>query len=406
MNTIKLFFLLLTLAATCIRADSLPLYLEDVIAEALLNNPEIRALRSLKAAEHTRTSVLRQMPDPQLGVEFDGNGRVYSITQQIPFPGKLSAGRTVARTKTEEYVYLLADKKLNVTTQVKKTFALLYRNYMNVKTLERSVAYLEQIYLVSSRQYAVGAAAQAHVLRTQVELARAEEQLRVQKDEVSIAEARLNTLLDRPVDARLGVPVSIDIEVSSLEYDSLVDLARRSQPYLQSVRQEVKLAEQQVSAARQHYFPDVLLKMMQIERDMDVSDQKFMVGISVPLWFVGKQNELVREAQARLDGATARYHAAENEEWLRIYEAHVQVKSRSRTVQLLEDAILPQAKANLRAALTAYETNQMNFQNLLDSEKILISSELEYYRAQAELFSAAADLEKAVGSQLVVRNKE
>jgi outer membrane protein TolC len=131
-----------------------------------------------------------------------------------------------------------------------------------------------------------------------------------------------------------------------------------------------------------------------------------MLGVSVPLWFIGKQNELVREAQARLDGATARYQAAENAEWLHIYKAYVLVQSRDRTVQLLEDAILPQAEANLRAALTAYEINQMNFQNLLDSEKILISSELEYYRAQAEFFSAAADLEKAVGSQLMVQNKE
>jgi outer membrane protein TolC len=406
MNTIKLSILLLTLGVTRISAESQPLYLEDVIAEAMQNNPEIRALRSLQAAEHARTSLLRQMPDPQFGVEFDGNGRVYSITQQIPFPGKLYAGKSVARTKAEEYVYLIAEKEQDIATQVKRTFALLYRNHMNVKVLERSVTYLQQIYLVSSRRYAVGAAAQSHVLRTQVELARAEEQLRVQIDEVSIAEARLNTLLDRPVNTRLGVPVSIDIEVTELEYDSLVELARRSRPYLQAVRQEVKTAEQQITAARQHYFPDIMLKMMQIDRDMDVSDQKFMLGVSVPLWFIGKQNELVREAQARLDGATARYQAAENAEWLHIYKAYVLVQSRDRTVQLLEDAILPQAEANLRAALTAYEINQMNFQNLLDSEKILISSELEYYRAQAELFSAAADLEKAVGSQLMVQNKE
>lgn len=406
MNTIKLSILLLTLGVTCVGADSHLLYLEDVIAEAMLNNPQISALRSLQAAEHARTSLLRQMPDPQLGVEFDGNGRVYSITQQIPFPGKLFAGQSVARTKAEEFVYLIAEKELDIATQVKKTYALLYKHHMNVRVLERSVANLEQIYHVSSRQYAVGAAAQAHVLRTQVELARAEEQLRVQKDEVSIAEARLNTLLDRPVNDRLGVPVSIEIEVAQLEYDSLIGLARRSQPHLLAVRQEVKRAEQQVFAARQHYFPDIMLKMMQIERDMDVSDQKFMFGISVPLWFIGKQNALVREAQARLDGATARYQAAENAEWLHIYEAYVQVQSRERTVRLLEDAILPQAEANLRAALIAYETNQMNFQNLLDSEKILISSELEYYRAQAELFSAAADLEKTVGSQLAVKNKE
>ena len=391
---------------TCITAESIPLYLVDVVAEARLNNPEIRALRSLQTAEYTRTSVLRQIPDPQLGVEFDGNGRMYSITQQIPFPGKLIAGRKIAQTVAEKYAYLIAEKEQDIMTRVKKAYALLYRNHMSVRTLERSVAYLEQIYLVSSRQYAVGVAAQAHVLRTQVELARAEEQLRIQKDEVSIVEAQLNTLLDRPVNRQLGIPVSIEIRVADLGYDSLIELARSSQPHLQVVSQGVKLAEQQVSAARQHYFPDVMLKMTQIDREMDMSDQKFMFGITIPLWFIGKQNELVREAEALLDNARTRYQAVENTEVLHIYEAYVLFQSRDRTVRLLEDAILPQAEANLRAALTAYETNQIHFQNLLDSQKILIQSELEYYKAQAELLSAAADLEKAVGRELVLQNKE
>jgi cobalt-zinc-cadmium efflux system outer membrane protein len=406
MNKIELSFLLLVLGVTCIAAESLPLHIDDVIAEAITNNPEIRVLRSLQAAAHARTSVLRQMPDPQIGIEFDGNGRMYSMTQQIPFPGKLVAGRAVARASAEEYDYLIAQKEQDIVTRVKKTYALLYRNHMNVRALERSVVNLEQIYLVASRQYAVGAASQAHVLRTQVELARAEEQLRVQKDEVSLAEAQLNTLLDRPVNTRLGMPASIEVQIDQLSYDSLIELARRSQPYLQVVRQEVKLAEQQVAAARQHYFPDMMLKMTQIDRDMDVSDQKFMFGITVPLWFIGKQNEMVREAVARLDGAKARYQAQENTERLHIYEVYVLVQSRDRTVRLLEDAILPQAEANLRAALTAYETNQINFQNLLDSEKLLIGSEMEYYKAQAELFSAAADLDKAVGIELILKNKE
>jgi cobalt-zinc-cadmium efflux system outer membrane protein len=409
MNKIKRSaFLLLILGVTCrVASESVPLYLDDVIAEAVRNNPEIMAVRSQYEAAHARTSALRQMPDPQIGVEFADNSRMYSITQQIPFPGKLAAGSAVARTGAEEYVSLIAEKEQDIINRAKKAYVLLSMNHQNIRALERSVTYLAQIYRVVSRQYAVGASAQAHVLRVQVELARAEEYLRVQKDAVTIAEAQLNILLDRPVDAGLGIPVSLDVQVSSLEYDSLIELARRAQPHLQAVRQEMILAEQMISAARQHYFPDMMVKMTRMDSDMDAGGQKFMFGITLPVWFFGKQNEMIREAQARLKGAAARYRAQENAERLRIYEAQVSVQSKDRTVRLLEDAILPQAEANLRAALAAYETNQINFQNLLDSEKILIQSELEYYRAQAELLSAVADLEKAVGSDLfVLTNKE
>lgn len=407
MNKIRRSFLLLVLGVTCqVAAESSPLCLDDVIAEALRNNPEITAVRFLYEAAKTRTSVLRQMPDPQIGVEFDGSNRMYSITQQIPFPGKLAAGSAVARTGAEEYVYLIAEKEQDITNRAKKAYARVFVHHMSVTTLERSVVYLEQIYRVVSRQYAVGLSAQAHVLRAQVELAQAEEQLRVQQDNVTIAKAQLNTLLDKPVDAELGVPVSLEVKIEPFAHDSLIELARTSQPHLLAVRQEMKVAEQMVSMARQQYFPDMMVKMTQMDSDMNSGGQKFMFGITLPVWFFGKQNEIIREAQARLDGASARYRAQENAERLHIYEAHVSVQSKDRTVRLLENAILPQARANLRAALAAYETNQIDFQSLLDSEKILIQSELEYYRAQAELFSAVADLEKAVGTDFVLTNKE
>jgi len=399
---------MLMLGVICrVVAEPAPLYLDDVIAEAVRNNPEIMAVRSQYEAARARTSALRQMPDPLVGVEFDGRVRMYSVTQQIPFPGKLAAGSAVARTTVEAYVYLMAEKEQDITNRVKKAYALLAMNHMNVRVLQRSVANLMQIYRVASRQYAVGKSVQAYVLRAQVELARAEEQLRVQKDEVAIVEAQLNTLLDRPVDAELGIPVSMEVQMAAFPYDSLINLARRSQPHLQAVHQEVKHAEQMVSAARQQYFPDMMVKISRMDSDMDAADQKYMFGLTLPVWFFGKQNEMIREAQAHLDGAAARYRAQENAERLHIYEAQVSVQSKDRTVRLLEDAILPQAEANLRAALAAYETDQMNFQNVLDSEKILIQSELEYYRAQAELFSAVADLEKAVGNDLfVLTNKE
>ncbi len=110
MRSIKYFL------ATCLLISSLalgqitsvseerPLKLDDLIAEALQNNPQLRAGRNQTAAARTRVDQVTSWDAPQLGVEFyqtpvqsfpnpvkNGMETDYFIQQMFPFPGKLSA---------------------------------------------------------------------------------------------------------------------------------------------------------------------------------------------------------------------------------------------------------------------------------------------------------------------------
>lgn len=385
-------------------ADTIPaLVLPELIEEVRLNNPEIQVQGALYDAAQARISSMRYVMDPMIGIEFSENMRMYSVTQQLPFPTKLSVLSKLAHTEAEQYKSLYLKKEQEIINRVKKGYAQLFLIYKKIETVEQSIAFLKQLFKIASQKYAVGKANQTDVLRAQVELAKAENDLLMFREGKKIAEARMNTLLNRDIDAELGIPQEIDTSIITLGMSELFELTKEHQSGLRAFAQKLRKAEVMVSVARQTYLPDFTFKFTQQEMDHRFTDRTFMVGFTVPLWFWGKQSEMVREMEANLKMAKADYQAMENMTLLAVREAKVKVDNNRRTLGLYRNSVIPQATANLRSALTAYEAHQVDFLNLLESEKTLIQSELEYHRAQADFFVAIGDLEEAVGIDIIDR---
>src|SRR5262249_11329886 len=60
----------------------------------------------------------------------------------------------------------------------------------------------------------------------------------------------------------------------------------------------------------------------------------------------------------------------------------------------------PQAQATLKAASAAYQTDQTDFLNLIDSQNTALDVEYSYYRALADFDSRVAELEGAIGAAI------
>jgi outer membrane protein TolC len=284
-----------------------------------------------------------------------------------------------------------------VTRDVKKNYAALFVLYRNIATAGKSIAFLEQIHNITAHKYSINEASQAEVLRIQVELARAENQLVVLRDDLDIAEARINVLLNRDLDAVVGKPGALETTGDTLELSTLYALAEENQPLLKAYALQHRQAEVMLSIARQSYLPDFAFRYTLEHMDSDVYNNKYMIGVTIPIWFWGKQREFVREAEARLYKASAHYQTMENRVLLAVKEAKTRVQKFQHVVDLYKNSILPQAEAGLKSALAAYEVNTIEFQSLLESEKLLVQTEFEYEQARVDLFMAVADLEEAVG---------
>ena len=377
------------------------LNLSRVLKEAEENNPEILAFKAGYEAVKSRTSPLLSLPDPVVAAEISSaEMKMYSVTQSLPFPTKLSGKSNIARAEAEVYRNIFLHKKQEVMNKVKKSYANLFFLHKKYKVINESRAFFRQLFNIASHNYSVGRATQADMLRAQVELSKTENDLLKIKDDISIEETRLNILLNRNTETPLGIPGEISTNAVEISLDSLLVIARENSPALRAAVWEEEKAERMKSLAGRSYLPDFSFKFTQEEMSGGRTDQKYMVGLSIPIYFWGKQNYQVKEANANIKLAEAHFKEVENEILLKIKEAKINVDNFDRTRALYKNTIIPQAKASLNSALSAYEANQVDFLNLLDSERTLISFELEYYKALSDLYKAIADLEEAVGVNL------
>jgi outer membrane protein TolC len=81
-----------------------------------------------------------------------------------------------------------------------------------------------------------------------------------------------------------------------------------------------------------------------------------------------------------------------------IKQALAETAAAQQFASLYQDSLAPQAEATLHAAVVAYENNQTDFLNLLDSQMAVIDIELARLQAQADFNKSLADLEFATGA--------
>jgi outer membrane protein TolC len=100
--------------------------------------------------------------------------------------------------------------------------------------------------------------------------------------------------------------------------------------------------------------------------------------------------------------------AYKNRENLTLFEVkdfHFKVQTAERLVKLYRDSIIPQAKQSLKAAESGYQSGQVDFLNLIDSQRVLLDFNLAFYRAVADFGTNIAGLERVVGVELSRKDK-
>jgi outer membrane protein TolC len=124
------------------------------------------------------------------------------------------------------------------------------------------------------------------------------------------------------------------------------------------------------------------------------------LSINVPIFQKRKYDAGVREANARLKSSKRAYKNRENMTLFGVKDFHFKVQTAERLVKLYRDSIIPQAEQSLKAAEVGYQAGQVDFLNLIDSQRVLLDFNLAFYRAVADFGINIAGLERVVGVEL------
>ncbi len=218
-----------------------------------------------------------------------------------------------------------------------------------------------------------------------------------------LATARLNTLLDRPPESPVGRLVEPREDGTLPPVAALQRLAIDRQPELRAARVEIERAEAVLAAERQEGKPDFFVKGGYFLMPRQGDSWTAMVGITWPNapWSRKGLDGRVAEAAAAVETARARYAAGENAIRFAVHESYVRADAAQEKAALLRTSIVPQSDQTLAVSRAAYQTDQGDFLMLIDNQRVLLDAQLAYYRALSDLEQARADLERAVGTDLL-----
>jgi outer membrane protein, heavy metal efflux system len=180
-------------------------------------------------------------------------------------------------------------------------------------------------------------------------------------------------------------------------------MAVENRPDLHAIQAAIQQSETRVRLTEKNYKPDVTVSagyMLMPSGSMNRNGYMAELSFNLPSLNRSKHDAEAAEAQAAANVQRAELEKQKAAVFQEIQEALIRANSAIRLVELYRDTLRPQAQATLHATSAAYQTDQTDFLNLIDSQNTALDVEYSYFRALSEFDSRITDLERAIGTAL------
>jgi len=397
-----------------------------VVGEALKENPELQAAKLRWEASKERIIQARALDDPTLGFTYFGEQVQTRVgekqagvmaSQKVPFFGKRRLKGEVASKKASVFEEKYRTEEKKIIAKAKSAFYDLYWVHKSIEIDEENKELLQRFAKIAEIKYATGKATQQDVLKAQVEHSRIVNELITLEQLKETAKARINALLNRHPETLLGNPEEINITELTVSLEDLYQKAKDISPELSIQKYRIERDKAAFKLAKKQYFPDFTFGLnYTFINDLPSSVMSSPLGesrdsytgtlsINIPIFRKRKYDAGVREANARLRSSEKAYENMENMTLFNVKDLHFKVQTAERLVKLYSDSIIPQARQSLKAAEIGYQAGQVDFLNLIDSQRMLLNFKLANYKAIADFGINVAELERVVGMELIKKHE-
>lgn len=388
--------------------------IKTLIGELLQNNPDILAARYRYEAATKRAPQVSTLPEPRLTYVDFGVGhpfsalnvsnfayRAFGVSQEIPFPGKLSLAGEEARREARSESQMYQSTVLELTARLKIAYYDWFSASKSIEITNRNRDLLDRFEKIARVRYSVGKGIQADVLRAQVELSRLIQQIELLEQRRASAEAQVNSLLNRAPGIQLGKPPELKASRFDMDLDALLRLIEETSPQLRARQLQLDSRAVGVNRAKLDYRPDFNLNFQWQRTGSRFPDYYMaMAEVRLPIYFWRKQRYAVEEAGARLEESRQNFQSTRQDLRFTAKDQYLVAKTSERLLSLYESGVIPQATLSLESTLAAYEVGTLDFLTLSNSLTTLLGFQMQYYEELARHEQALARLESVVGRQL------
>ena len=391
--------------------------LTDYLRYASLNNAELKAKFEQWKAALEQIPQAKALSDPKFTYGYfieevetrtGPQKQKFGIMQVFPWFGKIQARTDVAAAKAQAAKQRYETTKLNLFRQVKEAFYEFTFLATAIDIAKQNLELLQHFEEVARTKYRTATAIHPDIIRVQVELAKLEDILKSLEQLREPTVAKLNSVLNRPIDAELVWPEKSLPENIPLDRKLLIQALKRTNPELAELSWEIQAAKSSVKLAKKKLYPDIGVGLDWIQTDGAVSPGVkgsgddpviLMFSMNVPLW-QGSYKAAERQAKANVRKIQGQRADIENKILSRVFEVLYDIEDSQRKTNLYGDVLISKAQELVQASETAYQAGALDFLSLIDAQRMLLKYELDYERAVTNKQQKLAELEMLVGMEL------
>jgi outer membrane protein TolC len=286
-----------------------------------------------------------------------------------------------------------------VVMMAKETYFDLYATQRSLAVARSEEEVLGRMVKITETMYSTGERSQADVLKAQTEVTMLKQKCLEYEAQINALQAKLNTLLNRPADTPVGLAVTAPTAAVAANAQELFALATKARPEIKGAATKIQRDELEQQLMRKEFFPNYRLgleyRSFRTTEDMVM----FTVGFDLPIWQT-RNRAGVREAEKMVESGKAALEAAQRQTGYDVQDAHFKLLTAQRTLELYQKELIPQAEARFSASEASYRTGKVDFIDLLESERFLLSARMMQAMAEGNLGMQLARLERAVGTDL------
>lgn len=379
------------------------LTLNQAIEQALSSNPTIAAgqMSANAAAEAARGAKALTNPELTVAPSVVGTAGADSaalISQPLEINGSRKARSRIAG---QEAVAAVADAQVisrDIILRVKQLYWSTARAQQLVGLNQDNVTYLDTLGKAVRRQVEVGRTPGSQAIKTDVELARAKQELAQAQLDLDSTKAALGRLMNRSGKPEFTLADELSFSSPTLDGDKLMAAGLARRPEVLSATAQVGVAEGQVSAARASRTPDVAIQAR--KESFDSGEGGVALAFTLPVFDWGSAKASIRQARLVTSSKQKQLEAQKSAVSLDIEQAMLAVRTAAEVVREYQGGILDKSVQLAAMAQKGYEKGATSYLEVLEAQRTLRSVRTEYISALADHAKAVAQLEWAANVDL------
>jgi len=381
---------------------------DRLLREALSNNSEIKAIESKIDSQKSKISASGKLMDTRFSFEiqrlpayrpYDFSGvdmYMFSISQEIPFFGKLKLKREIEEANLSKIEAESEKLKLEIALKVYNNF---YRYYYLVKRgeiLDSKIKLLEQLIELAEIRYTTNSMMQADILKMRSEVLMARNELEMNFAEIKSVKSEINALIGRDSDSEIGYPADYIIDTNAVSDPKNLARLIEARPELKVIEREIYESKKRIDLSRSNYnYPDFMISGGYGLSPMMTDGLFFMVSVNLP-WFNSKNIDETKMEEAMKREKEAMYLNEFKMAGAEVSSLYSKLSKLSSVIKNIE-SIMDLAQKRLELEKSQYEKGMGYLLNLIDALNDLYNKRLEYYEMKMEYSMIYTDLLRCCG---------